>query len=182
MIASPGAARPPVPRASLRGWDLAHDIFWFEGAKRAMTCQGSVRHCSSAQGPRRRVWWAPTDDKARSDFGGMYWTATVMKKTASGYKVVYDNGARVRGFRPASCASMLAGSANKAAGHAGEVATVDSEDVFLVPPVAFGKEEHALQVRVPAFPPLLRGIERTSGAFKLAEVGDQLPAGARADM
>lgn len=43
-------------------------------------------------------------------------------------------------------------SVNKAAGHAGEVATVDSEDVFLLPPVAFGKEEHALQVRVPASP------------------------------
>ena len=41
-------------------------------------------------------------------------------------------------------------SANKAACNAGEVATVDSEDVFLLPPVAFGKEEHALQVRVPA--------------------------------
>ena len=48
------------------------------------------------QGPRRRVWWAPTDDKARSDFGGMFWTATVMKKTASGFKVVYDNGARMQ--------------------------------------------------------------------------------------
>ena len=69
-----------------------------------MCCQGSVRRLLSAQGPRRRVWWAPTDDKARSDFGGMFWTATVMKKTASGYKVIYDNGARVRSLRPACCA------------------------------------------------------------------------------
>jgi hypothetical protein len=42
---------------------------------------------------RRRVWWAPTDDKERSDFGGMFWTATVTKKTKTGFKVVYDNGA-----------------------------------------------------------------------------------------
>lgn len=47
---------------------------------------------TTAQGPRRRVWWAPTTDKERSDFGGMFWTATVVKKTKSSYKVVYDNG------------------------------------------------------------------------------------------
>lgn len=104
MNASFGAARAPAPHASPRRWDLAHDIFWFEGAARRVSCQGSVRRCLSAQGPRRRVWWAPTDDKARSDFGGMFWTATVMKKTASGYKVIYDNGACMRGFRPACCA------------------------------------------------------------------------------
>ena len=132
--------------------------FVFEGAKRATSCRGSARRCSSAQGPRRRVWWAPTDDKARSDFGGMFWTATVMKKTASGYKVIYDNGALVRSFRPCLLCIHVRRSANKAAGCAGEVATVDSEDVFLLPPVAFGKEEHALQVRVPASASLLFDI------------------------
>ncbi|KAK9833382.1 hypothetical protein WJX81_000396 [Elliptochloris bilobata] len=72
----------------------------------------------AVQGPRRRVWWAPTEDKARSDFAGMFWTATVVKKTNSSYKVVYDNG---------------------------EVAKVDIEDVFLLPPIAFGEDEHPLQ-------------------------------------
>jgi len=40
-----------------------------------------------------RVWWAPNDEKDRTEYGGMYWPATFVKKAAGNkIRVHYDNG------------------------------------------------------------------------------------------
>eukprot|EP00951_Prasinocladus_malaysianus_P031195 scaffold297518_cov42-Prasinocladus_malaysianus.AAC.1 len=40
-----------------------------------------------------RVWWEPTKSKKRTDFAGMYWPATFIRKSGAGkINVKYDNG------------------------------------------------------------------------------------------
>mmetsp|Transcript_25093 Transcript_25093/g.54568 ORF Transcript_25093/g.54568 Transcript_25093/m.54568 type:complete len:820 (+) Transcript_25093:133-2592(+) len=39
-----------------------------------------------------RVWWSPSRDRKRSDFGGAYWPAVVLSKSTNKWKVRYDNG------------------------------------------------------------------------------------------
>lgn len=95
----PGAAWVPGrARSAPQRCDPCRDICGLKRAQSASCCYGAGTLIVCAQGPRRRVWWAPTTDKERSDFGGMFWTATVMKKTKTSYKVVYDNGARRSAF------------------------------------------------------------------------------------
>eukprot|EP00873_Tetraselmis_striata_P027453 jgi/Tetstr1/447717/TSEL_000020.t2 len=44
-------------------------------------------------GKQVRVWWAPTKDKKRSGYSGMYWPATFIRKSGQNMiQVKYDNG------------------------------------------------------------------------------------------
>lgn len=44
-------------------------------------------------GRQVRVWWAPTKDKKRSGYSGMYWPATFIRKSGQNMiQVKYDNG------------------------------------------------------------------------------------------
>lgn len=51
--------------------------------------QGDGRGGCAAQ---VRVWWPPTRDKRKTDYGGAYWPAKVTGRTDKGFRVEYDNG------------------------------------------------------------------------------------------
>lgn len=38
------------------------------------------------------MWWPPTRDKRKTDYGGAYWPAKVTERLANGLRVEYDNG------------------------------------------------------------------------------------------
>mmetsp|Transcript_24742 Transcript_24742/g.68904 ORF Transcript_24742/g.68904 Transcript_24742/m.68904 type:complete len:685 (+) Transcript_24742:259-2313(+) len=59
----------------------------------AKTSSMSANKSGVATGTKVRVWWAPNDEKDRTEYGGMYWPATFVKKAAGNkIRVHYDNG------------------------------------------------------------------------------------------
>ena len=72
-------------------------------------------------GHKVRVWWPPTREKKKTDYSGMYWPVKVMEIVHDGLRVQYDNG---------------------------EEEVVDLENIHpFKPPVDFGEEQIAFQVR-----------------------------------
>ncbi|GMH33967.1 hypothetical protein BSKO_01801 [Bryopsis sp. KO-2023] len=75
-------------------------------AKQSSTTSGASKPApkkrpstQKASQPRRtttwkkvRVWWPPTKDKRKTDFGGAYWPAKVTEQSEGGFHVEYDNG------------------------------------------------------------------------------------------